>query len=104
MNKYFEKIVNILGIIIAITVSILEDFSFEIKLLTFISILFVTIVISYIYSIFKYNKLAKENAELIDSNTELKKSLEKSNQTLVIKDKQLKSYLTYNPENEIDII
>ena len=107
MKKYFESIVNTLGIIIAISTSLLESFSLEIKLLVFISIAFVTILISYIYSTIKYKKLSKENINLANENANLKQQLDELNSTVSLQKGQLQYFSESNNSdnsNEIVII
>lgn len=104
MNKYFEKIINILGIIIAITTSLLENTSYEIKLIVFISILFIAILISYIYSTIKYQALLKQNEQLIEENATLKEQLSQNSEILSLRQAQLESYTNDDHRNELPII
>lgn len=103
MNKYFEKIINILGIIIAITTSLLENFSLEIKLLVFVAVSFVTILISYIYSTIKCKKLLNENINLINDNKNLKQQIDTINKKISLQEMQLQSYADNDNSNDFII-
>lgn len=104
MNKYFEKIINVLGIVIAIATSLLESFSLEIKLLTFVTISFITILISYINSTIKYKKLLSQNTNLIKDNDNLKQQINTLNEKCSLQETQLQSYSDNNTTNKIVII
>jgi len=100
MNKYFEKVLNILGFIIGCCAFFLENSSLQTKFLVFSIIMLFVVLISYIHSALKCHKLIIQNNNLIQENNNLKEQLSKSNQKISLQDRQLDSYRHSNDDDE----
>lgn len=104
MSKFFDKLLNVLSLIIATLELLFSNFDLELKLIIFFVILSITFLVNYIYVSIKCNKLVKENNNLIVTNKGLITKLERTNETVKVKNLQLESYQNDSGGETINII